>query len=296
MAWGTSSDAMKIAAFHPFLPAFQSAIASAKLPHTVSIYLELTKQFNEGRLRCVISSGQAVVLHRLAIMSKDGDWILREDEEATGHVLRVLADRGARYRFGAPLDVRWLAGGWSSHFEFRHQQLRVRCDFVSRPPRILPAELARLWRSQEKLDLPVVGLRELAELKKTNREKDYAVIGELARAMVNARDQLLYSRSARDLIELAHRKPKLVPQLSKQRPVLRQVAAGQRRLEAALDAERRRLIRANEARLAAYEEAAQGWAAAWSQIEREIGKRGLLNAHAMFVKRAEIVLPCCPKP
>ena len=34
----------------------------------MNIYLELTEEFNAGRLRCIISSGQAVVLHRLAIM------------------------------------------------------------------------------------------------------------------------------------------------------------------------------------------------------------------------------------
>ncbi len=47
----------------------------------MSIYLDLTRQFNEGKLRAIICSGQAVVLHRLAIMSKDGDWIIHEDEE-----------------------------------------------------------------------------------------------------------------------------------------------------------------------------------------------------------------------
>lgn len=78
-------------------------------------YVALTRAFNEGRLRALLSSGQAVVLHRLAVASKDGDWILREDTEATAHVLGVLAAHGARYRFGAPLDPRWLAGGWSSH-------------------------------------------------------------------------------------------------------------------------------------------------------------------------------------
>ena len=70
-------------------------------------YVKLTTAFNAGRLRAVLSSGQAVVLHRLAIMSKDGDWILREDDETTGHVLDVLAERGApRYRLGAPLVAR----------------------------------------------------------------------------------------------------------------------------------------------------------------------------------------------
>ncbi len=84
----------------------------------MSIYLDLTRQFNAGALRAILSSGQAVVLHRLAIMSKDGDWILREEAQATQHVLQVLEGRGARYRFGAPSDVRWMSGGWSAHLEF----------------------------------------------------------------------------------------------------------------------------------------------------------------------------------
>jgi hypothetical protein len=62
-------------------------------------YLDLTREFNAGRLRAVIASGQAVVLHRLAIMSKDGDWILLEDPEMEieglplGNAHRILVAR-----------------------------------------------------------------------------------------------------------------------------------------------------------------------------------------------------------
>ena len=69
----------------------------------------MTQAFNAGRLRAILSSGQAVVMHRLAVMSKDGNWILREDSEALDHVLRVLEERGAHY----PAWVRRLIrGGW----------------------------------------------------------------------------------------------------------------------------------------------------------------------------------------
>jgi len=78
----------------------------------VSISLDRTRQFNRGRTRAILAGGQAVVLHRLAIMSKDGDWILREEPETMEHILSVLEGYGARYRFGAPLDVGWLADGW----------------------------------------------------------------------------------------------------------------------------------------------------------------------------------------
>ncbi len=259
-----------------------------------NIYLRLTAEFNAGRTRAIVSSGQAVVLHRLAIMSKDGDWILREEAEALEHVLGMLARHGARYRFGAPLDSRWMAGGWSSHFQFSEGPLRVRTDFVTRPPRLSPQQLAAVWREQEGGDPPVVGLPALAELKKTDREKDYAVIGELARSMSDPRDQLRYSRSARDLLDLVHRHPDLAAEVAANRPLLARVVDGREALEAALDAERREMMRANERRLAAYRQAAADWSAAWTALDREISALPLLEAHRIMAGRAEGLLPFSP--
>ncbi len=257
----------------------------------MNIYLELTERFNQGKLRAIISSGQAVVLHRLAIMSKDGDWILKEDNETMKHVLGILSEFNARYRFGAPLDKRWMTGGWSSHFEFRHEQLRVRTDFVTRPPRIQRSELEMIWDEQAGHGTPFVGARHLAEIKKTNREKDYAIIGELARIMVDPADQLLYSRSARDLIGLAEEYPDLVQDLKSKRRVLQFIRKGRERLEETIDAERRMLMRANEDRLAAYAEAAQAWSSVWLDVRNEITGRSLLEAHEIIVRKAELFLP-----
>ena len=195
----------------------------------MSIYVDLTREFNAPGLNAILSSGQAVVLHRLAIMSKDGDWILREHEAALEHVLAVLAAREAVYRFGAPLDLRWMRGGWSAHLEFRHGPMRIRTDFVTRPPRLAPEELDELWRRQEGCDLPFVDARNLIELKKTNREKDYAVIGELARLLTDPEEQLLTSRSARDILDMASRHPGLAASLAEQRPALAAVAGWDRR-------------------------------------------------------------------
>jgi len=259
----------------------------------MNVYAELTKAFNRERLRAMLSSGQAVVMHRLAVMSKDGDWILREDEESLRHVLGVLHSHAATYRFGAPLDARWLAGGWSAHFEFQHAALRVRTDFVSSPPRIPAARLRAMWREQESRTMPFVDVRDLAELKKTNREKDYAVIGELARILPDPADQLLLSRSARDLTELARQHPRLVEALANTRPLLRDISRGTEHLEAALDAERRTLMHINERRLQAYMRAAENWAAIWPAVARQVAGLSLLQAHPVVVSRAEGVLPFC---
>ena len=263
-------------------------------PQAHNPYLDLTAEFNRGRLRALLSSGQAVVVHRLAIMSKDGDWLLREDEEAVDHLLGILENHGAHYRFGAPLDRRWLANGWSSHFEFRADGLRIRTDFVTRPPRIAPDLLARMWKDAETKRDPVVGLEPLAALKLTDREKDYAVIGELARKMIEPRSQFLWSRSSIDLIGLATKHPDTLAQLVSSRPLLARVHEGRDALDEALDRERRAFIRVNQDRLARYRRAAAGWAAAWPEIAREIGALTLRAAHAVVTSRAEGLLPFEP--
>ena len=263
-------------------------------------YLDLTVAFNDGRRRALVSSGQAVVLHRLAITSKDGDWVLREDEDAVRHVLQVLAGRGARYRFGAPLDLRWLAGGWSAHLEHQGEGLRVRTDFVTRPPRVSDAELHRLWRDADAAGLdvapavPVIPLGTLARIKMSLREKDYPIIGELARRMDAPRAALRYSRSSRDLLGLAADHPDLVRELQSERPVLGAIASGRVALETALDRERRELIRADEARMAGYRTAAERWASAWPAVSSEIAGLPLPDAHRIVVARAEGLLPVGP--
>lgn len=256
-----------------------------------TIYLDLTRAFNQGRTRAVLSSGQAVVWHRLAIMSKDGDWIVRETPDDLAYILAVLAGRGAVYRCGAPLDARWLRHGWSSHLEFNAGGLRVRTDFVSRPPRLGSRALDRLWHQAEGGDPAVVGIPELIELKKTNREKDYAVIGELARHLVDPQAVLRQSRSARDLLALAGDHPELLAAAQAERPALLALSQGEEPLAAALDAERRQLIRANEQRLGRFLAAAQGWRQEWIALERSLGGLPLAEAHPRLVEAAERLLP-----
>jgi len=259
-------------------------------------FLALTTEFNVGRLRAIVCSGQAVVLHRLAMMSKDGDWIVRENEEDLAHLRGVLARHGARYRYGAPLDARWLAGGWSAHLEFfMVDGLRVRTDFFSRPPRLGADELAALWQEKEGAAIPFVGLRALALMKMTQREKDYPIIGELARRLPGVADQLRFSRSPRDLIQLAHEHPAEAASESSTRPLLALALASDREhLAEALDAERRRLMEADATRLARYQQAATAWAAGWPPIAARTGGLPLEEAHAMLCASAEEHLPFAP--
>jgi hypothetical protein len=251
---------------------------------TTNVYFELTRAFNAHGAVAALASGQAVVHYRVAIMSKDGDWVLRESPEACARALEVLAERGASYRPGAPLDVRWLAGGWSSHFEFADERgRRVRCDFFSRPPRVELGAVERLFASASDT-LLVVDLESLIRMKRTQRVKDYAVIGELAGRLPPAREIRLTTDPDR-LLQLA---PEYGRDVS--RPAVRAALAGDRdALLVALAREQDRHQRLDRARLDAYASAAEPYVAAFARIAADA--RLLPAAHARVVALAERLLP-----
>lgn len=254
---------------------------------TENIYFELTAAFNENGRNVVLSSGQAVVYFRLAVMSKDGDWIVRETESACRRVRQVLARHQARYRPGAPLDPRWLSGGWSSHFEFSDPQgRRVRCDFFSRPPRVPPATLKELFSdTTAPQDLTVVDVASLIRMKQTQRAKDYPVIGELARLLTPAQELELTTDPDR-ILELA---PRLAA--ASKRPAARAALAENPRLAVvqALAVEIDRLQQRDRRRMEAYSRASRAYLQAFHGLDREA--LALPESHERLCELADRLLP-----
>ena len=249
-----------------------------------NIYFDLTRAFNEGGVTVALASGQAVVHYRVAIMSKDGDWVIRETEEACARVLEVLAGLGASYRPGAPLDVRWLAGGWSSHFEFHDDKhRRVRCDFFSRPPRVSRAAIDRLFASATDPFL-VIDVESLVRMKRTQRAKDYAVIGELA-GRLPPPEELLHTTDPDRLMQLA---PAYGGGVG--RAAVSAALSGVRdTVVVALALEQDRHQRADRERLHAYGAAAERYLADFTRMPAE--QRRLPGAHQRVTGLAERLLP-----
>jgi hypothetical protein len=172
-----------------------------------------------------------------------------------------------------------------------HGNIRVRTDFFTRPPRISDGTLEQLWKESEGGHPPFTNKRILAEMKKTNREKDYAVIGEIARRMDTPEDMLLYSRSARDILRLASTYPDILETIKTHRKVLAKLPCPEDELEKELDSERRELIHANEKRLSNYIGASEKWATKWSEMQKSFDEMPLMESHAIIIKNAEELLP-----
>lgn len=251
-----------------------------------NIYFELTEAFNADAPTVALASGQAVVFYRIAIMSKDGDWIIRESPDACVRVLAELERRGARYRLGAPLDVRWLGGGWSSHFEFVDaRRRRVRCDFVSRPPRVPPGSLAALFDRAVGTRLLAIDPESLILMKQTQRAKDYAIIGELAARLPPERELELTTDPDR-VLALAEAFGQ-----GSSRPAAQAARGGEgrRRVVTLLAEEADDLQQRDAARLAAFERAARDYLA--DVHAHRFTELPLQEAHARLCEAAERWLP-----
>lgn len=252
-----------------------------------NVYFELTETFNADQPTVALASGQAVVYYRVAIMSKDGDWVIRETPDACARVLDILEHRGARYRPGAPLDVRWLAGGWSAHFEFADERgRRIRCDFVSRPPRVPQGVVEALFaESIDPARLNVVPLEALVLMKQTHRAKDYAVIGELVRQLPPAREIELTTDPDR-IGELA-----TTVGASSARPAVVAARCGlsRREIVTRVAEEVDALQQRDRARVRQYEQAAQPFLAEWRR--RALHDLPLREAHGRACALAERWLP-----
>ena len=260
-----------------------SALYSDVVPN---VYFELTREFNRPGLVAVLASGQAVVYYRLAIMSKDADWIVRDTSEACGQVLSVLAARGARHRPAAPLDLQWLRGGWSSHFEFFDAaERRLRCDFFSHPPRISPSAIQVMFQKAAGQDLPVVDRETLIRLKQTGRAKDYAVIGEVARQLP-PNEEVAWTTDVDRILAVAASAGR-----ASSRPSVRAALNGEGRsaVVAALALEIDEMQRADRERLVVYEQAAEPYLAEFRRMG--LNRLPLARAHEEACRLAKALLP-----
>ena len=257
------------------------------------VFFGLTAEFNAEEYNAVLASGQATVYHRVVMASKDGDWIVRETPQACHRILDVLTARGARYRpLSAPLDPKWLGGGWSSHLEYTltpagpdKMPYLIRCDFISRPTRVPQKEIPRIFeRAHRTGAIAVVDLESLIWLKQTRREKDYPIIGEIARRLP-PEVEIWYSQDPSRIIELAPRYPTVT------RACVQSALRGEskRAIGLAIYAERLDYIEADEKRVRAYLTAGRDYFRALRMAD--VPSMPLSQAHDEAIKIADALLP-----
>ncbi len=135
----------------------------------------------------LLISGQATVLYGAATFSEDIDLWLDPAPENCARFAAALRDCGARYyKLTPPLAAEHLERGHGFHFVLAGgAEPEFFVDVMGKPPRagaFSAAIASARWMETEWGPLRTIGLKDLVELKKTQRVEDYPIISNLALA------------------------------------------------------------------------------------------------------------------
>jgi hypothetical protein len=134
----------------------------------------------------LLISGQATILYGAATFSEDVDLWLRPTAPNLLRFVDALRSVRARYyKLTPPLSTENLARGHGFHFTLPGdaQSAEVYLDVMGKPPRVAPFDEALQRARYFDTDFGrvcTVGIKDLVEIKKTQRIEDYPIIGRLA--------------------------------------------------------------------------------------------------------------------
>ena len=205
------------------------------------------------RVRALLMGGQACVFYGAAEFSRDTDLAILADAANLARLRRALEALQAEVIAVPPFELEFLRRGHAVHFRCRHPDaLGMRVDVMSKLRGV--DRFAKLWERRTTIQLAdgapcdLLSLPDLAQTKKTQRDKDWPMIRRLVEAhyfenrrrpkRAQIRFWLQELRTPQLLVEVARRHPALCRELAAKRPLLAQAALGQlKKLEGALQAE-----------------------------------------------------------
>lgn len=154
----------------------------------IASFFQRLEQFG---VRYLLISGQATILYGAATFSEDVDLWVEPDNDNIQRFLQALRDARARYYKLTPaLDVVPFLRGHGFHFVVPDvvNGLELYLDVMGQPPRVgsfFEASMRARHFDTDFGNLPTVGIKELVEIKKTQRPADYPIIGRLALAYLS---------------------------------------------------------------------------------------------------------------
>lgn len=225
----------------------------------------LGSQWRLAGIRAVVTSGQACVHYGIQLSTKDSDWIVQPDDLAT--LCSTLAewderpDMEVRFRSlcGAPLEANFLRHGWTSHVEVVEGGREHRIDLFGKAPRVQCTET-------DQDNAQYASRHVVAQMKKTDREKDWPIVFGLGRQMIEREDWrgVLHLQDAATLQNVWPSVPiQKHAELVHQRPLLALANGSPGMLRRAIAVERSIWIAVNRLRYRRYQLAWKEFYRAW---------------------------------
>ncbi|MBN1674905.1 MAG: hypothetical protein JXR37_27925 [Kiritimatiellae bacterium] len=140
------------------------------------------RSLEDHNVEYLLISGQATVLYGAASFSEDIDlWVNPTEPNRCAFLSALAARHACYYKATPPFELEALRAGHGFHFTVPDDP-EFFLDVMGRPPRV--GAFAQASARSRTIDTPwgalrVAGIRDLVEIKKTQRVGDYPVIGQL---------------------------------------------------------------------------------------------------------------------
>jgi hypothetical protein len=257
-----------------------------------AFYDAIITQLHRKGVPCAITGGLACVEFGIVEHTEDCDLIFAAGYAET--VLEVLlatpyGTSQCQYRkTSPPIDTRWLRGGYTAHFLWpTHGQEKPFLDVFGAPPRV-----STPWEKETIGSF--AGMHTVAEMKRTNRRKDWDIATALGLEMLKRGDcrGWLHIFDAAALRALVKNHSPGEEEVQK-RPVLQLAMTNSPLLDRAVQTEVEFWTHLNELRLNIYQNSHEPYGRAMNQVSKKL-PNDLTIQHTTRVQYAEKMLPKNP--
>ena len=241
---------------------------------------------------CAITSGMACVKFEAALGTKDCDVLCAANSaDAFLRTIESTSLRGAacgyRSHLSAPLDGRWLSGGWTAHFAWRLAGEEAALDVFG-----VALRGSTPWQSETQ------GLyasrHTVAEMKRTDRPRDWPFATTLGVKLLRAGDPRgwLHIFDHQVMLDMAAEIP-CPSEMIARRPVLGLLQSRDPRLDIALRGEVEFWQQLDHVRMQVYRQAVRSYVVAVKKDSRSDAS-GMRTQHQARVEHAERLLAMNP--
>ncbi len=202
--------------------------------------LKVLSTFKKYRVKSLLIGGQACIIYGAAEFSRDSDFVVLSSGKNLELLKKALASLKARLIYFPSLNTDYLERGHACHFRCMANELKgLRVDVISKLRGCDPFDI--LWKRKKvislknKIRIDIIGLQDLVQSKKTQRDKDWLMLKRLVENDIiqnigNASNErirwwLKESRDAERLIGLAHEYPGVAEECIAARPLLSSAVA-----------------------------------------------------------------------
>ncbi len=203
--------------------------------------LKVLSTLKKHKVKCLLIGGQACIIYGAAEFSRDSDFVILSTSENLKFLRKALDALKATTVYVPPLKMEYLERGHACHFRCKAREVEgLRIDIISKLRGC--DSFDKLWKRKKTVTLKnsgsidVIGLGDLVQSKKTQRDKDWFMLKRLVEndylsseakpTNEHVKWWLCECRNPNILIELVKQYPQIAKECLKNRVFLSLAVAG----------------------------------------------------------------------